>query len=197
MKKDGILCVVTPKALLWQMGWLVLGMVVATHARADAFAIHEDLHRPGHCVLTNTKGVKVFAGEYSDECYAMQFNRDLNAEGELLQGAAVVHLRQFRGQKNVVINPKGEVLYHSYWFDNGADYIEDGLVRIRNDQGLIGYANGHTGRMVIAPQYACADAFANGVALVAITGQVVKTDAEHEQCVGEYVRIDKQGKRLP
>ena len=107
-----------------------------------------------------------------------------------------MHLLRFRDQAHAVINPRGEVVYHSYWFDNGPDYVEDGLFRIRDAQGKIGYADGFTGRMVIAPQYACAFPFENGVAQVALSGKEVREDAEHRVCVGDDFKIDKQGKRI-
>ena len=39
-------------------------------------------------------------------------------------------------------------------------------------------------------------AFENGVAQVALSGKVVREDVEHHVCVGDYFKIDKQGKRV-
>ena len=176
--------------LLLLFGW--------SYAHADTLFIHENPNQPGHCYLTNSAGKKVFEGEYRTDCFAIgtsQRSTDANNDGPE-HGYHTMHLLRFRKQTHVAINAKGEVLYHTYWFDNGPDFIEDGLYRIRNAAGKIGYADGFTGRMVIAPQYACAFAFENGVAQVALSGEVVREDAEHSVCVGDYFKIDKQGKRI-
>ena len=176
--------------LLLLFGW--------SYAHADTLFIHENPNQPGHCYLTNSAGKKVFEGEYRTDCFAIgtsQRSTDANNDGPE-HGYHTMHLLRFRKQTHVAINAKGEVLYHTYWFDNGPDFIEDGLYRIRNAAGKIGYADGFTGRMVIAPQYACAFPFENGVAQVALSGEVVREDEEHSVCVGDYFKIDKQGKRV-
>lgn len=165
---------------------------------ADGLFIHENPAQAGHCYLSNRAGDKVFQGEYQTDCFAIgtsQLGTDANHD-EPVHGYHTVHLLRFRDQAHAVINLRGEVVYHSYWFDNGPDYVEDGVFRIRDAQGKIGYADGFTGRMVIAPQYACAFPFENGVAQVALSGKEVREDAEHRVCVGDDLKIDKQGKRV-
>ena len=177
---------------------LLLFTLCASTTPADALFIHENSKQAGHCYLSNAAGEKVFQGEYQTDCFAIgtsQLSTAPNAD-EPAEGYHTVHLFRFRGQTGVVINPTGEVVYHTYWFDNGPDYVEDGVFRMRNAKGKIGYADGFTGRMVIAPQYACAFPFENGVAQVALSGEVVREDEEHSVCVGDYFKIDKQGKRL-
>ena len=177
---------------------LLLFTLCASATQANALFIHENPKQEGHCYLTNSAGKKVFEGEYRTDCFAIgtsQRSTDANNDGPD-HGYHTVHLLRFRKQTHVAINAKGEVLYHTYWFDNGPDFIEDGLYRIRNAAGKIGYADGFTGRMVIAPQYACASAFENGIAEVALSGEVRHIDAEHTGCVGDYFKIDKQGKRV-
>ena len=169
-----------------------------SYAHADTLFIHENPNQLGHCYLTNSAGNKVFEGEYRTDCFAIgasQLSTDPNAD-EPAEGYHTLHLLNFRGQFGVVINPKGKVVYHTYWFDNGPDYVEDGVFRMRNAQGKIGYADGYTGRIVIAPKYACAFPFENGVAQVALRGEVQREDEEHHICVGDYFKIDKQGKRI-
>ena len=177
---------------------LLLFTLCASATQADALFIHENPNKSGHCYLTNSAGKKVFEGEYQTDCFAIgasQLSTDPNAD-EPAEGYHTLHLLNFRGQFGVVINPKGKVVYHTYWFDNGPDYVEDGMFRMRDAHGKIGYADGFTGRMVIAPQYACAFAFENGVAQVALSGKEVREDAEHRVCVGDDFKIDKQGKRV-
>ena len=168
----------------------VLTGILPLSTKAEGFLIHEDTSRPGHCYLTNTQGQRLFDGEYLDECFAIHTPDDTTQ-----QSVPVVHLYRFRHHNNAVINTKGEVLYYTYWFDNGPDYIEDGLVRIKNAEGLIGFADGHTGHIIIEPQYACAFPFAKGVAEVAITG-VVKRHGEHSVCVGDYFKINRNNERV-
>ena len=179
---------------------LLLGLSLIPAVHADGLFIHEDPQHEGQCFLTNAAGKRVFDGEYDTQCVGIsgsQAHADSNADEDVnVLGYQSVHLWHFRGQKSVVINPQGEVLYHTYWFDNGPDYVEDGMFRMRDAQDKIGYADGFTGRMVIAPQYACAFPFENGVAQVALSGEVVREDEEHNVCVGDYFKIDKQGKRI-
>lgn len=66
----------------------------------------------------------------------------------------------------VAINKKEEIMYNVFVYDNGPDYISDGLFRIvKNDK--IGYADSQRGQIVIEPQYKCAWEFENGKAQVA------------------------------
>ena len=85
--------------------------------------------------------------------------------------------------------------YSIYQYDNGDDYICEGLRRIIDDDGMIGFADS-LGNVVIAPQFAFAFPFRGGYAKV--------TDAGHSEAVdkrGEYHRwvsdswyyIDKTG----
>ena len=181
---------------------LLLGLSLIPAAHADGLFIHEDPQHEGQCFLTNAAGKRVFDGEYDTQCVGISGsqahadpNADADADADVL-GYQNVHIWHFRGQDSVVINPQGEVLYHTYWFDNGPDYVEDGVFRIRDAAGKIGYADGVTGRIVIAPQYACAAQFERGIAEVALRGEVRRKDDEHSICVGDYFKIDKQGKRV-
>jgi hypothetical protein len=63
------------------------------------------------------------------------------------------------------ITQADSAIFEVYNFDNGPDYIEEGLFRIVKD-GLIGFAN-EAGEIVIAPHYQCAYPFEDGTARVA------------------------------
>src|SRR5690554_6149124 len=52
------------------------------------------------------------------------------------------------------INQKDQRLYEIQWYDNGPDYIKEGLFRILRN-GKTGYAD-NSGRIVIEPQFECA-----------------------------------------
>ena len=61
--------------------------------------------------------------------------------------------------------------YPAYQFDNGDDYVEDGMQRIIDENGRIGYAD-ESGRTVITPRFKCAFPFENGKAKVADYGEI-------------------------
>lgn len=77
-------------------------------------------------------------------------------------------------------------------FDNGPDYVEEGLFRII-EKGKIGYADSATGKIVIKPQYECAYPFENGVAKVSVKctqtpeGEYTKWESD------KWIYIDKKG----
>ena len=51
--------------------------------------------------------------------------------------------------------------YTAYQYDNGADYVREGLYRIVDAQGKMGYAD-EQGRVVIAPRFAFGFPFEQG-----------------------------------
>ena len=57
------------------------------------------------------------------------------------------------------------VHYRPYRFDNGDDYIQDGMYRIVDNRGRIGYAD-EKGKPVIKPRFAFGFPFKNGKAKV-------------------------------
>ena len=52
-----------------------------------------------------------------------------------------------------------------FHYDNGPDYVREGLYRIVDDRGRMGYAD-ESGRVVIAPRFAFALPFEDGKAKV-------------------------------
>lgn len=92
------------------------------------------------------------------------------------------------------INQKGQRLYEVFLFDNGPDYLEDGLFRILRN-GKIGYADA-TGKIAIVPQFACAHPFSGGRAKVALDCSVEK-DGEHVVTESDsWFYIDKKGDKI-
>lgn len=95
----------------------------------------------------------------------------------------------------VAIDRDERILYDIFNYDNGPDYIADGLFRILRD-GTFGYADGGTGEIVIEPQYECAWPFENGVAKVSLhctkkpVGEIVLWDSD------AWFLIDKHGTRM-
>lgn len=98
------------------------------------------------------------------------------------------------GSELVCINQKGQRLYEVYLFDNGPDYLEEGMFRIRRN-GKTGFADA-TGKVVIEPQFGCAYPFSDGKAKVAYDCTLA-TEAEHTTMQSEsWFYIDKQGRRI-
>lgn len=93
--------------------------------------------------------------------------------------------------KCIGIDKNDNKLFQVYWFDNGPDYVEDGLFRIvENDK--IGYAN-MNGEIIIQPQFKCANPFENGQAKVAMNCTLEK-DGEYTFAKSEnWYFIDKEG----
>lgn len=89
--------------------------------------------------------------------------------------------------------------YAVYQFDNGDDYPQDGMYRIVDANGKIGYAN-EEGQVLIKPQFACAFPFDEGKAQVAYTGKCLEVPGSggeyHYWESDAWFYIDKQGNRL-
>lgn len=95
----------------------------------------------------------------------------------------------------VAIDRQENILYNVFAFDNGPDYVSDGLFRILID-GKIGYADSVTGNCIIKPQFECAGPFENGKAKVSLDCKKL-SDGEHETWVSErWFYIDKTGKAI-
>lgn len=96
----------------------------------------------------------------------------------------------------IAIGPDGRRLFEVYWYDNGPDYVEDGLFRILRN-GKVGYAD-TTGRVVIEPQFDCAFPFSEGKARVAYDCKLEKSgDEEHTSMVSDsWFYIDRKGQKI-
>lgn len=94
----------------------------------------------------------------------------------------------------VAINRKENVLYKIFPFDNGPDYVSNGLFRILEND-LIGYADSASGKIIIKPQFKCAFPFENGMAKVS-TECSTKSEGEHTIWESNsWYFIDKTGKK--
>jgi|GEM_PF-7011477 len=92
------------------------------------------------------------------------------------------------------VDRDGNVLFKVFWFDNWADELSDGMIRIVNDEGKIGYAD-HTGKIVIEPVYSWGDSFTDGTAMVTYSHRLERLDDEHHRIkTDSWLTIDKTGK---
>ena len=96
------------------------------------------------------------------------------------------------------INNKGEKLFYAFSFDNGPDYVEEGLFRIINDEMLMGFAD-TLGNVIIKPQFAFVCPFKDGKAEVTYTGEKKALDDYGEHWTwqsDDWFYIDKNRNKL-
>lgn len=92
----------------------------------------------------------------------------------------------------VGIDRTEKIIFQVVSFDNGPDYMSEGLFRIESN-GKIGFADSN-GKIVIPPRFAFAAPFAEGMAPFC-NGCSEKTSGEHTELInGKWGYIDKTGK---
>jgi hypothetical protein len=79
------------------------------------------------------------------------------------------------GTTFVFIDKSGKVIAKAYAFDNGPDYFQEGVARIVDAKGKVGFID-TKGKIVIAPQYDDAASFCNGKAEVAVGAKTFVID---------------------
>jgi hypothetical protein len=95
--------------------------------------------------------------------------------------------------KFLAIDRDEKVLYEVFNYDNGPDYISEGMFRIKKGE-KIGFADAKTGKIVIEPIYMCAFPFEEGIAKVTENCKMIQ-EGEYTSCESEeWVFIDKTGK---
>lgn len=78
----------------------------------------------------------------------------------------------------IAIDAHDNMLFEVFSYDNGPDFPSEGLFRIINNEGLIGYATTE-GQIVIAPQYKCAYPFVENKAKVSCDCKII-SEGEHQ-----------------
>lgn len=96
----------------------------------------------------------------------------------------------------VGIDRQERVLFRPYLFDNGPDYPVEGVLRVVNAAGLIGYADPATGRMVVPPRYEAAFPFENGRARVGQGCHVAQAGEHSVWDCATWSYINHQGQAL-
>ncbi len=97
----------------------------------------------------------------------------------------------------VCIDNQGKELFYAFQYDNGPDYIREGLFRIMDEGGQIGFADS-LGNVVIKPLFKFAFPFEDGKAKVTLTGeQKAMPDREHHEWVSDkWQYINKKGELI-
>lgn len=90
-------------------------------------------------------------------------------------------------------------LYVPYRYDNGNDPVQEGVYRIVDEKGRIGYADEH-GNTLIEPRFAFGFPFENGKAKVTDTGELEEvpgSDGEYHYWESDdWYYIDRKGQRI-
>ena len=97
----------------------------------------------------------------------------------------------------IAIDKSDKKLFTVLLFDNGPDYVEDGLFRIVDDStGLIGFAD-MNGKIIIPPHFFEVRPFSEGFAAFNEDGKFEELDEEHTIITGgKWGYIDKTGKEV-
>lgn len=99
----------------------------------------------------------------------------------------------------ICINDAGKELFYVFKYDNGPDYTQEGLFRIMDEDGLVGFADS-LGNVIIEPQFKFAYPFKGGKTKVTLEGEqkeVPKSEGEkHYWESGTWFYIDKRNKHL-
>jgi hypothetical protein len=106
-----------------------------------------------------------FVTESGEE--VIPFGKYRSLETDTLTSYATVILEDEEGYRWVAIDRNENVLFDIYTFDNGPDYVSEGLFRVKRN-GKIGFAN-ENGEVVIPCVYECAFPFKDGLAKVGLT----------------------------
>ncbi len=104
-----------------------------------------------------------------------------------------------KGARIICINNAGKELFYVFKYDNGPDYIQEGLFRIMNEDGLVGFADS-LGNVIIEPQFKFVYPFKGGKAKATLEGErKVVTESDEKEHYWEsktWFYIDKKNRRL-
>jgi hypothetical protein len=92
------------------------------------------------------------------------------------------------------IDQNATELFEVYKYDNGPDYVRNGLFRII-ENGKIGFAN-QNGKIVIQPKYKCARPFENGIAIVADSCEIKPIKNNEIWTGNKWLEIDTLGNKI-
>lgn len=95
----------------------------------------------------------------------------------------------------VCLDSEGNKLFNVFGLDNGADEVQEGLFRITDENGLVGFAD-TLGRVIIPPQFKFAFPFKDGKARVCFTGECKEVPGsrgeKHDWESDRWLYVDKK-----
>lgn len=117
--------------------------------------------------LVENKGLYGYVNNYGDtivKCeYPMAYTDTITRIGFVATKEGVIKCFDYRGIS----------LFDVFSYDNGPDYPSEGLFRILDDKGMIGFAD-TLGKIIIPPQYKFAYPSENGKAKVTNGGELIR-----------------------
>lgn len=114
---------------------------------------------------------------------------------ETFQNFAFVYDKGKFGNEIVAINRDKKIIFEAFMYENGPDYLSDGLFRIKQN-GKIGFAN-EKGEVVIPAIYECAYPFEEGKAKVSLSCDTVTDGFEHYGWESkEWFFINQKGEKV-
>ena len=165
------------------------------------------------CMLTTcyAKAQKQLVVHTTDEflelgspiCYLNELGDTIIPFGKYMYGGSntinhIGFVQELHAPGWATINAKGEKLFYTFSYDTAPDHAKEGLFRIINEKGLMGFAD-TLGNIVIKPQFAFALPFKNDSAKVTSIGKKVVLDPYCDHWSWEsdkWFYINKKGKRV-
>lgn len=89
---------------------------------------------------------------------------------DTIKSIGFVYKNRSQDTRIVCINKAGKELFYVFEYDNGPDYVQEGLFRIMDEKGLIGFADS-SGNVIIKPHFKFAFPFKDGKARVTLKGE--------------------------
>ena len=143
--------------------------------------IHAIVWEPdGECrgVLQICHGMVEYIDRYDEfACYLNErgdtivpYGKYRYCQTDTIKKIGFVYENKPKDARIICINDAGKELFYVFKYDNGPDYIQEGLFRIMNEDGLVGFADS-LGNVAIKPQFKFAYPFEHGKAKVTFSGE--------------------------
>lgn len=166
------------KIVMIFIGVLLSNSLLAQNVKLFLYCPHPDQNEMLCGFMNSKKEIVIPVGKYAN-IYSIEFDKIAFVS---LQGKTGIY----------AINRSEDVLFQVYSFDNGPDYVSNGLFRIVNN-GRMGFAD-MNGEVVIKPIFLFVYPFQNnGLAVFNEGGSIVKDGEYHRYQGGKWGAINKKG----
>lgn len=181
----------------------ITGAIMAQGKRGTANALHQENTIKGEQLL---RAKQLVAKDRLREtgvpvCYLDELGDTIIPYGKYLYCQAdTTHNINFvienaRDARIVGLDSCGKELFYVFKYDNGPDYISEGLFRITDGNDKIGFANS-VGNIVITPQFKFATPFKNGKAAATTNGHTSHDGGYPKFLADKWMIIDRNGNKL-